>query len=279
MLRKFETTRAVYAHAGLDALASVSLDELVQRNAAYTRAYYARLTRLHRPGFRRRLYEHMHPVGMEALRTAASERRGIVLVSVHLGDFDAAGAWIAETLGLTPVVTTDVVRSRLRQSFFDHARRSGGVVLRRQAETGAIDLLQDLRRGRLVLAMLDRRSPGASVPVSLLGRTVRAPAMAWVLARRADALLVPGATWSRPDGTHVLWCGEPADLTGPAADPDAQLQRLADRLGAAIACAPHQFHVPADVTQMSWQEKIVGPRAVRRATALPLDAFPITTNH
>jgi phosphatidylinositol dimannoside acyltransferase len=250
--RKFARTRALYGFAGLDD-GAVSLDELVRRNVAYTYGYYARLARLHDPRFRERLYGRMRSRSLEPLRNAARERRGVVMLSVHLGDFDAAGAWLAETVGLTPVVTTAAIPSRLRQRFFDRARSSGGVVLRRGHDTRLTDLMRDLDRGRMVLVMLDRRTPGRSVPIDFLGRPLDAPVVAWWLARATGALLVPGATWHAADGAQILWCGKPASVAGDASLPEPCLQAAGDELACAVRSAPHQLHVPADAAQLSWR--------------------------
>lgn len=249
--RKFETTRAVYSYAELGSRGG-TVDELVAENITYTFSYYARLARLHRRSYRRRLYAEMQCVGTEALATAARERRGVVLASVHLGDFDAAGAWLAEVAGLVPVVPAAAVPSRARQRLFNHARRSCGVVLRRQTATRLGDLMLELDRGRLVLVMLDRRTTGRSLHVRLLGRDALAPTTPWDLACKTGALLLPGATWRTRDGMSILWCGRPIPGSDVHRRRDVCIQALADELTWAVRQAPHQWHVPANVSETPW---------------------------
>jgi phosphatidylinositol dimannoside acyltransferase len=266
--RKFTTTRAVYAHAHPDADA-VSLARLAEANVDFVHRYYFRLAALRSRTYRRRLYRGVRCEGTDALHDAARDRRGVVLVSVHLGDFDVAGAWLAEVAGLTPVVTTAEVPSRVRQLFFDGTRRACGVVVRREGDTRATDLLDDLWRGRLVLVMLDRRSPSPTVPVRFLGQPLDAPTAGWELARLSGALLLPGATWRDRADRLVLWCGQPVSITSKTAssERDAQLQALADELEIAVRQAPHQLHVPADPAQLSWRLPVSYPLGALDATA------------
>lgn len=266
--RKFTMTRAVYAHAYPDADA-VSLARLVEANVDFVYRYYLRLAALRSRAYRRRLYREARCEGTDVLHDAARDRRGVVLVSVHLGDFDVAGAWLAEVAGLTPVVTTAEVPSRARQLFFDGTRRVCGVVVRREGDTRATDLLEDLGRGRLVLVMLDRRSPSPTVPVTFLGQPLDAPTAAWELARLSGALLLPGATWRDRDGRLVFWCGQPVSITSntPSSERDVQIQTLADELEIAVRQAPHQLHVPADTAQLSWRLPVSNPRGAVDATA------------
>lgn len=249
--RKFAATRTVYDYAGL-ARHRTELDALAKANLHYTVGYYSRLACLPSRKFRRRLYAEMEPIGTEVLETAAREGRGVVLLSTHLGDFDAAGAWLGEVVGLTPVVAQSKVSSHFRQSFFHGVRGACGVVLHDRSSTRLADLAAELRRGRLVLVMVDRTTVGRTVPAEFLHRPIAAPAAAIELALDTESILVPGATWRSPGGRNVLWAGRPQLFSGAPEGGYRELQDALDELAWAVRRAPHQFHIPAELTQMSW---------------------------
>ena len=249
--RKFATTRAIYSFAGLDS-GTVSTDELVRRNVAYTYSYYGRLARLGSSRYRRHLYRSMRPLGLDSLAAAQSRGLGVILLSAHLGDFDVAGAWLAEVHGIVPVVTASPVSAGPRQAAFDGIRRSCGVVLRRQNTTGLAQLAQDLRQGRAVLMMVDRKGPGRSISLDFLGHPAEAPAAACALAAATGAPLMSAATWRLEDGHAVLCFGAAHAISRSDVPGGSTLQAVADDLTRAVMHAPHQFHVPADASQMSW---------------------------
>jgi phosphatidylinositol dimannoside acyltransferase len=251
--RKFQTTARVYSLAALDSCGP-SAEDLVAKNIVYTFSYYRRLLKLRRRAYRQRLYRSMEFVGLDSMRVAAKQGRGVVLASIHLGDFDAAGGWLAEVLGLVPVVPAAHLASRAKQRFFHRARASSGVVIRNQASTCLPELAANLSRGRLVLVMLDRRSAGRTTEVRFLGRSALVPTTPWDLAFRTNAMLVPGATWRRADGTSVLWCGNPITVDKAAEGSQRTLQQLADELSHAVRHAPHQWHIPAAISDLPWTQ-------------------------
>ncbi|MEN3282736.1 MAG: phosphatidylinositol dimannoside acyltransferase [Solirubrobacteraceae bacterium] len=249
--RKFDATRRAYLDLGF-ASSTDDLNRLVRQNIDFTFSYYLRLARLRQAAYRKRLIATMRFTGTDVLHDAARERRGVILLSAHLGDFDAAGVWIAAELGITPVVTTPPVPSRGRQYFFDDVRRSCGVVVRRQEATRLTHLRRDLEAGRLVLMMLDRKAVGPMRPLRFFNRTIDAPAAAWRLAAITGAAIVPGACWRSDSGTTVLWCGNGRVFKGDEAQSWQDAQAMADQLTDVIRCSPYQLHIPATLEQLSW---------------------------
>lgn len=145
--RKFVATRAAYASAGL-AATPAGLDHLVQRNVAYTFGYYARAAALSSSRYRRRLHQTIETHGAEHLAQAVDHGRGVILVSPHLGDLELAASFIAQVLGVRPVVPVAVVRPALRQLFYDRVRDACGFDLRRR--TSLETLASDLSAGHAV---------------------------------------------------------------------------------------------------------------------------------
>jgi len=245
--------------------------QLVRANAAFVWTYYGQFLRLAASGARRRAISRVDAIGAANLEAARSAGRGVILLSVHLGDFDVAGAWLAECCGLTPVVVTAPLRPAWRERMFTVIRRRCGVVVRDVEATGIDQLAADLGRGRLVLAMLDRR-PHRRAAVStarMFGRSTAAPAGMAILAATTGAPLLPAATWRGSDGRLVAWFGESVATTDEATAL-VQVAACADQLGEHIHAHPEQWHVPADLRQIAWApDGAASEFADRRARDVP----------
>lgn len=246
--RKPAATRRVYHEAKLaDSLTAV--DGLVAANLRFTAAYYARCWALLSAAGRRRLRRTIHPVAEDHLRHATQGDQGVLLLAVHLGDFDLAGHWLASELGRELVVASPSVRPAWRGALYARARVSAGFRVRAQGRTTLHDLARDLRDGRLVLFLADRRSPGRSITTRFLGcsSTVSA-APAW-LSANTGAPVMTAATFTERERNRRLVFGVPRWADSPA-DHRWAMPALAE-LEASVRRAPHQWHIPADLTQMS----------------------------
>lgn len=134
------------------------------------------------------LRERTKVVGMELLEAAARERRGVVVVSAHLGNWEVGGAAV-----VARGCPMDIVVARQRNELFDRyltrsrERLGFRVIPRGEARRG---VLESLREGRAVGIMGDQDARRAGVFASFFGRpasTARGPA---VLAMRAGADVV-----------------------------------------------------------------------------------------
>lgn len=246
--RKFAATGHLAGEVGLAREGEEAT--LVRSNAAFVYSYYLRFACLVFRRGRQRAYDRVTALGEERLLAAAAEERGVILLSVHLGDFDAGGGWLAERQGITPVVVTPPFRSRWREALFALVRRRCGVLLRSAGATSLEELEGDLQQRRAVLVMLDRRAPGPTSPVRMLGRPAVAPMAVGLLAARSQAPLLPAATWRDQNGCLVAWFGEPFTASEPA-QAMAHITEVVEQLGELIRAHPEQWHVPADLGQLA----------------------------
>jgi KDO2-lipid IV(A) lauroyltransferase len=254
--RKTAATRQAYGRVG-HADDRPALDRLVSANLLFTAGYYARCWSLTCEPGRRRLRRTIQPVGDEYLRDATATDRGAILLAVHLGDFDLAGHWVASELGRRLVVASKAVRPAWRGALYEQIRSRAGFQVRRQDQTTLRDLTDALDDGQIVLFLADRRSPGRNLPFDFLGcPSVLSAAPSW-LSARTGAPILTAATFTLGQRRQLLfgpprWAAEPGDnrWVAPA---------LAE-LEASIRWAPHQWHIPADLTQLAVS---VEPSAVR----------------
>lgn len=248
--RKFAATERLIADVGL--IERSNQRALLRANAVFVWSYYLRLIQLWFRRGRDRAYEQVVVVGEENLRSAAAEGKGVLLLSVHLGDFDLGGGWLAERCAITPVACTRPLRPRWRDFLFSATRRRMGIVSR-HVHSASIEALEgDLRRNRAVLVMLDRRPHGGGGGVSrILDKPSVAPRGIGLLAARSGAPLVAAATWRGRDGETVVWFGRPSTATG-ADQAMARISSAAVQLGQLIRAHPEQWHVPSDLREMAW---------------------------
>lgn len=248
--RKFAAARQVAVAAGLVEPAQATF--LVRAHAAFVWTYYIRFFLLAGKRSRRRLLSRVTVQGEEFVQATCVAGEGAILLSVHLGDFDLAGAWLAARHSVAPVVVRRPLNQRWREVLFTCVRRRCGVVIRDAGDTRLSHLEQDLRDERAVLMMLDRRSPGPVTTSVLLGRPAVAPLAIAVLAARTGAPLLPAATWRDREGKTVVWFGQPVK-TRSAGDGMKTLAACVATLERLILEHPEQWHVPADVSQMVWE--------------------------
>jgi phosphatidylinositol dimannoside acyltransferase len=251
--RRFATARAAYEHAGL--ASGDSLARLVVAGARHRWRYSARVVTLCSARRRAVLQSNIEVDGIEHLDAAAARGRGVVMVSVHLSDFDLGGAWLAQVRGHEVVTVVGGPCARLREAVFDRIRHACGIRVRREETTRLADLLGDLGRGRIVTLMLDRRPRTGGIDVELLDQRAVLSAAPLLLARSSGAPVLVAGLKARADGGHTVRIA-PVTSVG-LHDGSAWLQRVALQLEELIRWAPEQWHIPPRLSQLAWVEELV----------------------
>ena len=189
-----------------------------------------------------------HTVDEPRMREAAARGRGMVLVLPHMGNWDAAGAWLAG--GGTPFTT---VAERLEPaSLFERFvafRESLGmeVIPLTGGERSPFELLGErLRAGGTLCLLGDRDLTSTGIEVDFFGSPARMPAGPAALARDTGAALIP-VTLTYPDDRSwgVRFHPEIEHLTGGdrADDVRAMTQGVADAFAGAIRESPQDWHM------------------------------------
>lgn len=181
----------------------------------------------------------VHVEGVEHLRSAAAQGRGVLVLTAHYGNWEL----LAAAHGLTGLPLSIVIRP-LDHPILDELaarfrRRSGAeLIVKRQAVR---EVLQALRRGRMVGILLDQnatRAEGVFVP--FFGVAASTSKGLAVLALRTDAPVVPVFLRRAPDGRHCMDVSPP--LPRPAGGDVVAYTALFNRvIEAAIRRAPEQW--------------------------------------
>ncbi|HZP36680.1 MAG TPA: lysophospholipid acyltransferase family protein [Methylomirabilota bacterium] len=181
----------------------------------------------------------VHVQGVEHLRHAAAEGRGILILTAHYGNWEL----LAAAHGLTGLPLSVVVRpldDPILDEIADRFRRRSGaeLIVKHRAVR---EIMQALRRGRMVGILLDQnatRAEGVFVP--FFGVPASTSKGLALLALRTGAPVVPVFLRREPDGRHCMDVRPP--LPAPA-DGDVRSYTAAfnEAIEAAIRRAPEQW--------------------------------------
>lgn len=184
--------------------------------------------------------------GQQHLREAQALGRGVIILTGHLG-FWEAGFFTTPELGLEVDGVAKPLKNPLTDRYFNNLRESfGGRVL--DSRHGARKILKSLQAERAVAILLDQHiSPPGSVPTDFFGRKAYTTTAICNLAMKYQVPVVPMFCLRQPDNSYQAWV-EPMLLLDGQGEQAVQenTQRLTDIIEAAVR---------KDVTQWFWMHK------------------------
>jgi lauroyl/myristoyl acyltransferase len=196
--------------------------------------------------------------GLEHIEAAAAAGRGVVLALPHLGNWDLAGAWLAEQGYRISVVAEPAEPPELFEWFVETRARLGMRVIALGPDAGAT-LLRELQDNRVIGLVCDRDLTGDGVAVTFFGEKTRLPGGPAMLALRTGAPLLPAGVSFCPHDGHAARILEPvpADRHGRMRDDVTRVtQQLAYRFEDLIRATPDQWLM----LQPNWPSDVVtGP--------------------
>jgi predicted LPLAT superfamily acyltransferase len=170
--------------------------------------------------------------GEHHLRDAVAEGKGVLLLTAHMGNWEAAGALLSR-LNVPINVSgfdheSDAVRSMLTQA----SKAKFRLLTLTGSPTDVIPLVAALRRGEIVAMMGDRAYGSPATDVSFFGGTASFPTGAYVMAAIAGAPLVHVFSLSEAGGHYRFFAFPPQrPKMPPHAQRDAYLSDCAARFG------------------------------------------------
>jgi KDO2-lipid IV(A) lauroyltransferase len=177
-------------------------------------------------------------VGVEHVRKALDEGRGVILLSAHFTTLEIMGRVLA-----TQIPPFDAVFRKNRSEFMTELQRSGREV---SADTtiekrDIKKMVRSLRRGRAVWYAPDQsyNRKGAEV-IEFFGVPAMHTTATSTLARLGDAVTIPFFPLRKPDGTYEMTLFPPFD-DFPGDDPIADTKRFIALLEEQIRRVPEQY--------------------------------------
>ena len=175
--------------------------------------------------------------------------KGAVVVVGHLGNWDAAGAWVGAR-GNRLVTVAEVLKPRRMFEFFaDHRARLGMTIY--PAQRGATDqLAAEVLDGAVIAILGDRDLKGKGPVVQFFGEPTTFPAGPASVALKADVPLLFAGVYGitledgRPGWEALI--SEPMELPEERDAPDVietVTQQIATKMEELVARRPEEWHV------------------------------------
>lgn len=185
--------------------------------------------------------------GLEHLRLARDQGRGVVVALPHLGNWEAA-ALIAVDLELELVAVAERLPNPHITRWFTKQRSMFGIeiALTGSGASSRRRLIETLRAGKALALLCDRDLSGRGVAVEFWGERTTLPAGPVSLALRSGSPLLPVGVYFKAGRGHRAVVHPPLDFdrVGPTDEVVARgTQRLAQVFETLIAEAPSQWHL------------------------------------
>jgi KDO2-lipid IV(A) lauroyltransferase len=130
--------------------------------------------------------------GWEHFQQAQAQKRGALLLTPHLGNWEFGGPWLNRsgvTLQVITLAEPGAGFTELRQK--SRARYKIQTIVIRDDPFAFIEVIRRLEEGATVALLLDRPPPATAVMVELFGRPFHASIAAAELARASGCVLLP----------------------------------------------------------------------------------------
>jgi len=160
-----------------------------------------------------RLEDYFDIHGTEHLHEALAQQRGVILLTGHLG-FWEAGNYVFPALGVALDTIAKPLKNRLTDAYFHRIRSHFGADIL-NSRKGARRILKSLQSGRAIGLLLDQHiSPPGSVQVDFFGRKAYVTTAITNMAMKYQIPIVPTFCLRRPDNRYDVWIEPPLLLQG-----------------------------------------------------------------
>jgi phosphatidylinositol dimannoside acyltransferase len=196
----------------------------------------------------RLLAEATYNENLDAALDVLATGRGVVFGLPHMGNWDAAGAWvIAKGAGSLTTVQERLKPESLFDQFVAFREGLGFEVLAASGSAVSVfgTLTDRLRAGKLVCLVADRDVTGTGTEVDFFGEKARMMGGSAALAERTGAALFPAVLWHE-DGRLAIQVGEeiPVPAEGNRKHKVAEMtQQMARYFEAGIREHPADWHM------------------------------------
>lgn len=197
---------------------------------------------------------------LERFEAAQAGGRGVIVVSAHLGPFDAMASLATAIPRVPATVVMESLRSPRLRDLTARLRASHGLRIALMGAGAEEQCALALRRGETVVMAIDRDVKGDGMPLPFFGRTTTVQPGPATLAERTGATILPIFAWHEGFRRFVVEVEEPVPLVRGQegrADVPGTMRAVLAALERAIAAHPDQWIA----LQPVWRDR---PAAARR---------------
>ena len=163
--------------------------------------------------------------GIDNLKAALAEGRGVVLITAHLGNWELGGTLLALDGWPINVVTLEEPTGELTRTRDEYRKRLGiRTIAVGENKFAFVEMIAALRRNEIVCMLVDRPYAETGAPVSFFGRETgfsSAPVLLW---QHTGAAIIPAFVLQNPGGRYHAFAEPPIALE-PIADRRESLAR------------------------------------------------------
>ena len=179
--------------------------------------------------------------GWQHLEEAMDKKRGVILVTSHMGSFDIA----AQIFAIRSIKTTVLVETLKPPALLNHVtalRESHGVSFM-PGQAGTLEsLMRSLHRGEAILIACDRDITGNGIKSVFFGDETKLPTVAVKIAMRTGAIVVPIFNRREENGRYVIQVAPAVDILTSGNDAVAKnVVRVAEVMEQHIRQCPEQW--------------------------------------
>lgn len=186
--------------------------------------------------------------GLTKIRAVLARGKGAIVVVGHLGNWDAAGAWVGAS-GHLLVTVAEVLKPQRMFDFFVEHRAALGMRIYPATKGVSARLIEEVENGAVLAILGDRDLKGTGPEVLFFGEKATFPAGPAAIAIDTGIPLLIAGVYSveRPDGKRGWF----ADISDPIEVPEgagreaipALTQQVAQGLEHMVAARPEEWHV------------------------------------
>jgi len=151
-------------------------------------------------------------MGIEHVRAALEQGKGIVVASAHFGNWELGAAHFAR--GVSPLHVVALEQKNWLVDEFVRRMREGVGVQTIPRQSALRGILSALRKGHGVALLIDQNARHKGLLVDFFGRPVSTFIGPAYIAAKTGAPLLPGFDVRYPDGSHTVYFEEPVYVAG-----------------------------------------------------------------
>lgn len=187
--------------------------------------------------------------GVAALEAAARSGRGAVVVTGHLGQWEAGRAWL-KSIGIVCAGLYRPLNNAPLNAIYERNLEIGGTPMFPKSPRGLRRLVGHVAKGGVVAILTDQYERRAA-PFDFIGKSAPTTTFVADLALKYGVPLIPAYGVRDPDGVHVaVVIEDPIPRTTPA----EMTQAVNDSLAARVRATPGQYFW----VHLRWEKRLPG---------------------
>lgn len=183
--------------------------------------------------------------GIDHLRSALAQGRGVVLITAHLGNWELGGTLLALDGYPINVVTLEEPTGELTRTRDEYRQRLGiRTIALGENKFAFVEMIAALRRNEIVCMLVDRPYAETGAPVEFFGRRTAfssAPVLLW---QHTGAAVIPAFVLQNPGGCYNAFAEAPFAFEAFASREESlarNTQQLASAFEKIIRAHPEQW--------------------------------------